>query len=443
MVFEMEKLERIFKLKENGTDVRTEVMAGITTFMTMAYILVVNPLILSDSGMDFAKVFAATAIASAIASIFMGLVANLPFALSAGMGLNALFSYTVCVGMGYSWRWALTAIFVEGIIFLIMTVTNIREAIVNSVPANIKRAIGAGVGLFVAYIGLKNAGIIISDESNLTALNPEWYKGASGTAVVGLIITAVLLARRIKGALLIGMIITTLIGIPSGITSYAGGSYIPATPYFWEFAFSEITADSRSVFDFVIIVLTFLYFDMFDTVGTLIACAGKSGIINPDGSIPRARQALLADAIGTTTGSVLGTSTVTTFVESSAGVAEGGRTGLTAVTVGLMFMLSLFLEPLFGSIPSAATSPALIIVGVMMITPVKTINFDDYTEAIPAFMTIILMVAASSISDGIMFGILSYVIIKSLSGKIKETDAMTWVVAVLFMIKILIDFLGG
>ena len=443
MVFEMEKLERIFKLKENGTDVRTEVMAGITTFMTMAYILVVNPLILSDSGMDFAKVFAATAIASAIASIFMGLVANLPFALSAGMGLNALFSYTVCVGMGYSWRWALTAIFVEGIIFLIMTVTNIREAIVNSVPANIKRAIGAGVGLFVAYIGLKNAGIIISDESNLTALNPEWYKGASGTAVVGLIITAVLLARRIKGALLIGMIITTLIGIPSGITSYAGGSYIPATPYFWEFAFSEITADSRSVFDFVIIVLTFLYFDMFDTVGTLIACAGKSGIINPDGSIPRARQALLADAIGTTTGSVLGTSTVTTFVESSAGVAEGGRTGLTAVTVGLMFVLSLFLEPLFGSIPSAATSPALIIVGVMMITPVKTINFDDYTEAIPAFMTIILMVAASSISDGIMFGILSYVIIKSLSGKIKETDAMTWVVAVLFMIKILIDFLGG
>ena len=443
MVFEMEKLERIFKLKENGTDVRTEVMAGITTFMTMAYILVVNPLILSDSGMDFAKVFAATAIASAIASIFMGLVANLPFALSAGMGLNALFSYTVCIGMGYSWHWALTAIFVEGIIFLIMTVTNIREAIVNSVPANIKKAIGAGVGLFVAYIGLKNAGIIISDESNLTALNPEWYKGASGTAVVGLIITAVLLARRIKGALLIGMIITTLIGIPSGITSYAGGSYIPTTPYFWEFAFSEITADSRSVFDFVIIVLTFLYFDMFDTVGTLIACAGKSGIINPDGSIPRARQALLADAIGTTTGSVLGTSTVTTFVESSAGVAEGGRTGLTAVTVGLMFVLSLFLEPLFGSIPSAATSPALIIVGVMMITPVKTINFDDYTEAIPAFMTIILMVAASSISDGIMFGILSYVFIKSLSGKIKETDAMTWVVAVLFMIKILIDFLGG
>lgn len=443
MVFEMEKLERIFKLKENGTDVRTEVMAGITTFMTMAYILVVNPLILSDSGMDFAKVFAATAIASAIASIFMGLVANLPFALSAGMGLNALFSYTVCIGMGYSWHWALTAIFVEGIIFLIMTVTNIREAIVNSVPANIKKAIGAGVGLFVAYIGLKNAGIIISDESNLTALNPEWYKGASGTAVAGLIITAVLLARRIKGALLIGMIITTLIGIPSGITSYAGGSYIPTTPYFWEFAFSEITADSRSVFDFVIIVLTFLYFDMFDTVGTLIACAGKSGIINPDGSIPRARQALLADAIGTTTGSVLGTSTVTTFVESSAGVAEGGRTGLTAVTVGLMFVLSLFLEPLFGSIPSAATSPALIIVGVMMITPVKTINFDDYTEAIPAFMTIILMVAASSISDGIMFGILSYVFIKSLSGKIKETDAMTWVVAVLFMIKILIDFLGG
>ena len=438
----MEKLESYFKLKENKTDVRTEVIAGITTFMTMAYILVVNPLILSDAGMDFGRVFAATAIASAIASILMGVFANLPFALSAGMGLNALFSYTVCIGMGYSWQWALSAILVEGVVFIILTLTNVREAIIVSVPANIKKAIGAGVGMFIAYIGLKNANIIVSDESNITALNPEWYKGAAGVAVVGVIITGVLLARRVRGALLIGMLITTLIGIPSGITTYAGGSFVPPSPYFFEFAFSEITASGKSLFDFVIIVFTFLYFDMFDTVGTLIACAGKSGIIRTDGSIPNAKQALLADAIGTTAGSMLGTSTVTTFVESSAGVAEGGRTGLTAVVVGLMFVLSLFFEPLFGSVPSAATAPALIIVGVMMVTPVKTINFDDYTESIPAFLTMIIMVAASSISDGIMFGILSYVIIKSLSGKVKDIDTLTWVVAALFMIKVVISLIG-
>ena len=438
----MEKIESFFKLKENKTDVRTEITAGITTFMTMAYILVVNPMILSASGMDFAKVFSATAIASAIASIVMGLLANLPFALSAGMGLNALFAYTVCLSMGYSWQWALSAILVEGIIFIVLTLTNIREAIIVYIPINIKRAIGAGVGLFIAYIGLKNANIIIPDESNITALNPEWYKGAAGTAVVGIIITGFLLARRVKGALLIGMLATTLIGIPSGITTYAGGSYIPASPYFCRFAFSEITANGKSLFDFVLIVCTFLYFDMFDTVGTLIACAGKSGIIRPDGSIPNAKQALMADAVGTTAGAMLGTSTVTTFIESSAGVAEGGRTGLTAVTVGFLFVLSLFFEPLFGSIPSAATSPALIIVGVMMITPVRNINFNDYSEAIPAFLTLIIMVTASSISDGIMFGVLSYVIIKVLCGRIRELNIMLWVLALLFIIKIALGMAG-
>ena len=435
-------MEKFFKLKENGTDVRTEIMAGITSFMTMAYILAVNPLILSESGMEFGKVFAATAIASAIGCLIMGLYANLPFALSAGMGLNALFAYTVCIGMGYSWRWALSAVFVEGIIFIIMTLTRIREAIITSIPANLKKAIGAGVGLFVAYIGLKNAGIIVSDPSNITALNPQWYSGTSGIAMLGLVITAILLAKKVKGALLIGIIITTLIGIPFGVTTYAGGTYLPPAPYFFDFAFGEITASTRSIFDFVVIVFTFLYIDMFDTVGTLIACAGKSGIIKEDGSIPNANQALMADAIGTTTGSIFGTSTITTFVESSSGVAEGGRTGLTAITVGVLFLVSLFLEPLFGSIPSAATAPALIIVGVMMISPIKDINFDDLTEGVPAFLTIIFMICASSISDGIMFGILSFVVIKLFSGKHKELTAMTWIVAILFILKILFSALG-
>ncbi len=434
-------MEKLFKLKENGTSVRTEIMAVITTFMTMAYILAVNPMILSASGMDFGKVFSATAIASAVACLLMGLLANLPFALSAGMGLNALFSYTVCLGMGYSWKWALTAIFVEGIIFIILTVTNIREAIVVSIPDNIKKAIGAGVGLFIAYIGLKNAGIIKGDEANLTALNPEWYKGAPLLAIIGLLITGFLVIKKVKGALLIGMVVTTIIGIPLGVTTYAGGSFVPTSPYFFQFAFGEIFSNSKSIFDFLVIVFTFLYFDMFDTVGTLIACAGKSGMIEKDGSIPRCKQALMSDAVGTVVGASLGTSTITTFVESSSGVSEGGRTGLTTITVGFLFLVSLFLEPLFGSIPGAATAPALIIVGVMMITPIKDIDFEDYSEAIPAFLTIVLMVCASSISDGIMFGILFYVILKVLTGKAKEIKGLTYLVAALFVIKLILSIL--
>lgn len=434
-------MEKYFKLKERGTDVKTEIMAGITTFMTMAYILAVNPFFLSEAGMDFGKVFAATAIASAIATMVMGLFANLPFALSAGMGLNAFFAYTVCLGMGYSWQWALTAIFVEGIIFLLLTFCNIREAIVNSIPDNLKKAIGGGIGLFIAYIGLKNAGIVIADEGNVSALNPEWYKGASGVAVIGIIITSILLVKRVKGALLIGIVATTLVGIPFGVTSYAGGSFIPTTPYFCEFAFGEIFSSSKAIFDFIIIMFTFLFVDMFDTVGTLIGCAGKSGLIREDGSIPNAKEALFADSIGTTCGAMFGTSTITTFVESAAGVAEGAKTGLTAVTVSVLFIISLFLEPLFGSIPSAATAPALIIVGVMMITPITEIDFTDYSEGIPAFLTCVFMVCASSISDGIMFGILSYVITKIFAGKASELRVTTWVVAVLFLAKIVVGAL--
>ncbi len=432
-------MEKFFKLKERGTDVKTEIMAGITTFMTMAYILAVNPGILATpgTGLAFGKVFAATAITSAVATLVMGLVANLPFALSAGMGLNAFFTYTVCLGMGYSYQWALSAILVEGVIFLLLTFCNVREAIVNSIPASLKKAIAAGIGLFIAFIGLQNAGIIVGG-ATLVELSATWYKGPAGVAMIGLVVTGILLARKVKGALLLGIIITTIVGIPFGVTTWAGGSFMPTTPYFAEFAFKEIFSNGKSLFDFVIVMFTFLFVDMFDTVGTLIGCAGKSGIVQKDGSIPNCKEALLADAIGTTLGAVLGTSTVTTFVESASGVAEGGRTGLTAVTVAVLFILSLFLEPLFGSIPSAATAPALIIVGVMMITPVTEIDFHDYSEAIPAFLCMLFMVCAYSISDGIMFGILSYVIMKSAVGKSKEIGTTTWIVALLFIIKIIV-----
>ncbi|MBR6376201.1 MAG: NCS2 family permease [Oscillospiraceae bacterium] len=435
-------MEKFFKLKERNTTVKTEIIAGITTFATMAYILAVNPGILSESGMEFGRVFSATAIASALATLIMGLSANLPFALSAGMGLNAFFTYTVVLSMGYSWQWALSAIFVEGLIFILLTFCNIREAIVNSIPTSLKHAIGAGIGLFIAYIGLKNAGIIVADAGTVSALSGEWFKGAAGVTMIGLLITGALLIFKVKGALLLGIILTTLVGIPFGVTKYAGGSYLPSAPYFCEFAFKEIFADGRSIFDFCVVVFTFLFVDMFDTVGTLIGCAGKSGIIQKDGSIPNCKQALLADAIGTTAGAMLGTSTVTTFVESASGVSEGGRTGLTAVTVSVLFLLSLFLEPLFGSIPSAATAPALIIVGLMMITPIRQIDYEDYTEGIPAFLCIVLMVCASSISDGIMFGILFYVFTKLITRKFKDLKPAILVVALLFLIKIVLSIIA-
>ncbi|WP_320123201.1 NCS2 family permease [uncultured Sphaerochaeta sp.] len=424
-------MEKFFKLKERKTTVKTEVMAGITTFLTMAYILAVNPGILSESGMDFSKVFAATAIAASIATLVMALLANLPFALAPGMGLNAFLTYTVVFGMGYTWQFALTAVFVEGIIFLILTAANIREAIVNSIPANLKRAIGVGIGLFIAFIGMQNAGIIV-DGATLVSLNADWFMGAPGLAMIGLIITGILLAHKVNGALLIGIVVTTIIGIPFGITAYKGGSYLPPAPYFFPFEFSNIMS-----VDFIVVVFTFLFVDMFDTVGTLIGCATKADMIQDDGSIPNCKEALFADAIGTTAGAILGTSTVTTFVESSSGVVEGGRTGLTALTVAILFALSLFLEPLFGSIPSAATAPALIIVGVMMMSPVKDIEWDEMTEAIPAFLTMIFMIVAYSIADGIMFGILSYVLLKLFTKKTNDISKMTWVVFALFVIKII------
>jgi AGZA family xanthine/uracil permease-like MFS transporter len=423
-------MEKFFKLKERNTTVKIEVMAGITTFLTMAYILAVNPGILSDTGMDFFKVFSATAISAAIATLLMAVLGNLPFALAPGMGLNAFLAYTVVLGMGYSWQFALTAVFVEGILFIILTFVNIREAIINSIPHNIKKAIGVGIGLFIAFIGMQNAGIIVLDPATKVALNPMWLKGDAGLALLGLLITGVLLAFKVQGALLIGIVITTIVGVPLGITKYAGGSYTPPAPYFFPFEFQNIFS-----VDFVIIMFTFLFVDMFDTVGTLIGCATKADMIQKDGSIPNVKEALFADAVGTTVGAILGTSTVTTYVESSAGVVEGGRTGLTALVVAILFVFSLFLAPLFGSIPSAATAPALILVGVFMITPVKDIEWDDMTEAIPAFLTMIFMVVAYSIADGIMFGIISFVLLKLFSKKLKDITPMTWVVFALFLLK--------
>lgn len=434
-------MEKFFKLKERGTDVKTEIMAGITTFMTMVYILAVNPGILSAvPGMEFSRVFSATAISSAIACLVMSLVANLPFALSAGMGINAFFAFTVCLGMGYSWQFALTAVFVEGIIFILLTLCNLREAIVNSIPENLKKAIGAGIGFFIAFIGLQNAGIVIVDQSTIVALNPAWITSpACILTILGLVITGFLVARKVKGALLLGILAITLLGIPFGVTTYNGGNYLPPAPYFFDFEFGTIFKSGKTVFDFIIVMFTFLFVDMFDTVGTLIGCAGKSGMIQKDGSIPNCKEALLADAIGTTAGAILGTSTITTFVESASGIAEGGRTGLTSLTVAVLFILSLFLEPLFGSIPNAATAPALIIVGVMMITPVKEIEFDDFTEGIPAFMCILMMVCTYSISNGIMFGVLFYAILKALSGKSKDINVPTWILFALFVAKIVVN----
>jgi AGZA family xanthine/uracil permease-like MFS transporter len=430
-------MDKFFKITERKSSVRTEILAGVTTFLTMAYILAVNPGILSQAGMDFGRVFTATALAGALATLVMGLLANLPFALAPGMGLNAFLTYTVVMGMGKSWEFALAAVFVEGIIFLILTAFNIREAIVNSIPSNMKKAISVGIGLFIAFIGMQNAGIIIGG-ATLVGLNPVWYKGTPLLAMLGVALIAVLAHKGIKGSILYGMLITTVVGIPFGITQYAGGTFTPAAPYF--FPFKHVFPQMLSV-DFIVVCFTFLFVDMFDTVGTLIGCATKADMIQTDGSIPNCKEALFADAIGTTCGAILGTSTVTTFVESSAGVIAGGRTGLTAVTVSVLFLVSLFLGPIFESIPAAATAPALIYVGVLMITPVTDIDFSDISEAVPAFLTIIFMVVAYSISDGIMFGMLSFVVLKFFTGNKKDISIMTWVVAALFLIKILVSAL--
>ena len=425
-------MERFFQLKEHNTTVRTEVIAGITTFLTMAYILAVNPGILSAAGMPADSVFTATALASLIATVVMALVAKLPFALAPGMGLNAFFAFAVVLGMGYSWQFALTAVFLEGIIFLILTFLNIREAIINLIPMNIKRAISVGIGLFIAFIGMQNAGIIVNNDATLVGLGSLGNPTAL-LAVIGLVITGVMMAFKIRGALLWGIIATTAVGIPMGVTNLEGFRLVAAppslAPIFMQFEFSRVFT-----IDMLIVLFTFLFVDMFDTVGTLIGVSTKAGILREDGSIPRAKQALFADAVGTTVGAMLGTSTVTTYVESAAGVEEGGRTGLTSLTTAGMFLLALFLSPLFLLVPGAATTPALILVGVFMMSPVREIDFSEITEAVPAFLAMVMMPLAYSIAEGIVWGLTSYVVLKVLSGRAKEVGVATYVVAAVFVL---------
>ncbi len=425
-------MEKFFELDKHGTTVRTEVIAGITTFLTMAYILAVNPGILSATGMPADSVFTATALASLIATVVMALVAKLPFALAPGMGLNAFFAFTVVLGMGNSWQFALTAVFLEGIIFIILTLLNVREAIINLIPQNIKKAISVGIGLFIAFIGMQNAGWIVAYEGTIVSLG-DFGAPATLLAAIGLVIIAVLSAYKVRGALLWGILATTVIGIPFGVTNLEGFRLFQAPPslgpIFFQFEWAEVFS-----LEMVIVLFTFLFVDMFDTVGTLIGVSTKAGMMSPDGTIPRAKEALLADAIGTTVGAVLGTSTVTTYVESAAGVEEGGRSGLTALVVAILFGLALFLSPLFLVVPAAAAAPALILVGVFMMSPVKDIEFIEITEAVPAFLTMIMMPLAYSIAEGIVFGMVSYVLIKLFSGRGKEVGIATYfVAAVLFL----------
>ncbi len=429
-------LEKFFGLKENGTSVRTELLAGLTTFMTMAYILAVNPDILGATGMDKGAIFSATVLSSVIATLVMAFWAKLPFALAPGMGLNAFFAFTVVLGMGHSWQFALTAVFIEGLIFILLTVGNVRELIVNSIPMNLKHAISVGIGLFIAFLGLKNAGIIVSNPATYLALGDIVHVSENPgplVALVTLLIMGVLLAFRVKGALLIGILAGTLLGFPLGATQLPDHfDFAPPSlgPGFLQFEWTEVFT-----IDMLLVVFTFLFVDIFDTVGTLVGVSSKANMLDEQGRIPRVKQAFFADAIGTTVGAMLGTSTVTTYVESAAGVNEGGRTGLTALTVAILFLLALFLSPLFLMIPGVATAPALVIVGAMMLTPVKKIEMDDYTEAIPAFLTMIMMPLSHSISEGILFGVLSYVLLKIFSGKYRELSVTTILLALLFMLK--------
>ncbi|WP_300763470.1 NCS2 family permease [uncultured Bacteroides sp.] len=424
-------LEKLFGFDRNVTRVRTEVLAGITTFLTMAYILAVNPNILSATGMDKGALFTTTVVASAFATLLMAFYAKLPFGLAPGMGLNAFFAYTVCLTMGYSWQFALTAVLIEGLIFILLTVTNLREKIVDAIPVTLKNAIGAGIGLFISFIGLQNAGIIVNNDDTLISMG-DITSGPALLGMIGLVITSFLLIKGVRGALLFGIIITTLIGIPMGITNFGGIFSAPPSiePIFWQFEWHNIFTK-----DMVIVVFTLLFMDMFDTIGTIVGVATKTGMIDKNGKIPRLKQAFMVDAIGTTVGSMLGTSTITTFVESASGVGEGGRSGLTSFVTAVCFLLSLFLAPFFLSVPGAATAPVLILVGLMMMTTVLKVDFTDYSEAIPAFMCIIIMPMAYSISEGIVFGVISYVLINLLTGKYKKLSIGMYILAAIFVLK--------
>ena len=449
-------LEKMFKLKENNTNVKTEITAGITTFMTMAYILAVNPSILSEAGMDSTAVLLATCIASFIGTACMAFMANLPFALSAGMGLNAFLTYTVVLGFGYSWQVALLAVFIEGIIFIILSVTNIREAIFNSIPFPLKNAVSVGIGLFIAFIGLQNAGLVVANSSTLVSIvsftdNFSTAGICALLTVIGTFITAILYIKNFKGAILIGILGTWIMGIICQLTGIyvpdAANGYYSLLPAFEMTDFSKlgetfgqcfnVDLSNVGIFNFIVVIFSFLFVDLFDTLGTLIGVSTKAGMLDKDGKLPKIRPALLADAIATSSGAILGTSTTTTFVESSAGVAAGGRTGLTSLTTAVLFLISMFFAPIFTAIPSFATAPALIVVGFLMFSNISELKLDgsNYTTAIPAYLCIIAMPLFYSISEGISIGVISYVIINLVCKKYKEINPVMYVLAVLFILK--------
>ena len=425
-------LTKLFGFDSKQTTVRTEVLAGITTFLTMSYILAVNPAMFSElEGMPIGAVFTSTALAAIVGCLAMAFWGKLPFGLAPGMGLNAFFVYTVCMGMGYSWQFALTAVFIEGLLFILMTITNIREAIVNAIPITLRYAIGGGIGLFIAFIGLQNGGVIVDDPATLITLG-DVTSGTALLSLIGLFITGFLYAKSVRGAMLIGILVTTIIGIPMGITEFKGVLSTPESiaPIFCKFEWHNIFS-----LDMLVVVFTFLFIDMFDTVGTLIGVCTKAMMVDGNGRVMRIKEAFMADAIATTVGAMLGTSTTTTYVESASGVAQGGRSGLTAFAIACCFVITLFFSPLFLSIPAAATAPVLVIVGLLMLEPINRIDFGNYSESIPAFVCIITMPLAYSISDGILLGMISYVILNLLCGNYKKITPTMCILAVLFILK--------
>ena len=427
-------LKKLFGFDSTKTTIRTEILAGITTFLTMSYILAVNPDIFSaikDNPMPAGAVFTATALAAIIGCLAMAFIGKLPFGIAPGMGLNAFFVFTVCNAMGYSWQFALTAVFIEGIIFIILTVTNLRTAIVNAIPANLRYAIGCGIGLFIAFVGLQNGGVIVDDGATLVNLG-DVTSGATLLTIIGLFLTGFLYAKKVRGALLLGILLTTLIGIPMGVTDFKG---VVSTPESIAPIFCHFEWDHIFTLDMLVVVFTFLFIDIFDTIGTLIGVCTKANLVDKDGNIHRITPAFMADAIATTAGAMLGTSTTTTYVESAAGVDQGGRSGLTAFAVACCFAVTLLFSPLFLSIPSSATAPVLILVGLLMIEPIKKIPFNEFTESIPAFICIIMMPLTYSISHGILLGMISYVAINILCGKFKNITIMMYILAVLFVLK--------
>ena len=427
-------IQKTFGMDPAKHSIRTEIIAGITTFLTMAYILAVNPSIfgaLATQGMPTDAVFTATALAAIVGCLVMSIYAKKPFGLAPGMGLNAFFVFTVCLGMGHSWQMALTAIFLEGILFILLTITNVRKLIVDAIPMNLKRAIGAGIGLYIAFIGLKSAGIIVSSEATSVTLGPL-SDNTSILAIIGLLLTSVLVILKVRGGMLLGILVTTIIGIPMGVTHFNGLLSTPPSisSIFCQFEWSQIFS-----WDMVAIVFTFLFIDMFDTIGTVVGVSVKSGMVDEKGNVDGINKVLMADAVATVAGAMFGTSTTTTYIESASGVSEGGRTGLTSFTIAVCFAIALLFSPLFLAIPGAATGPVLFIVGGMMAAPVKEIDWEDYSEAIPAFVTMLLMPLAYSISDGIMLGMISYVVINALTGKFKKVSVTMWILAVLFVLR--------